>query len=377
MAISAEPAHLRGVTFFEKPSMRILVLSSDLPSRSDWWPPLPPGFIDFRAELVQQLGCELDVHTRLPIDQIWPLIAERRPDVVFLLVSWGYSAREILSGLATCTSSPSRPSIVFLDQVDQSSSPFLELLPHVDLFLKAQVLRDRGAYTVPTESGYVFTDFLSKKLGYDLQGWAADPCVADPQHVAKLQPGWNLGVASYVRSLSRLGRIAAIPWRLRPFDFNCRLGFGKDNDVGWYATYRRFARQVLSEASGGYRCTGVSRVGRNRYLLEVACSRIVFSPFGWGEVCSRDFDAVALGALLVKPTMDHIETNINIYIPYETYIPLKWDLSDMDEKCRWALAHPEESSRIAFNASRALRDYFSRHGFIEDFCRILKQLERD
>jgi hypothetical protein len=337
---------------------------------------MPSVFIDFRSELQQQLGIEIDIHTRLPLQRFWPLIAERRPDVIFLLVSWGYSAGEIISGLAEIDRTGSRPSIVFLDQTDQSSSAMLDLLPHVDLFLKAQVLRNREDYSSPQNSGYIFTDFLANELGYDLDGWTASTSAADSMHLGKLQRGWNLAVTGHGRSLSRLGRLGALPWRLRPFDLNCRLGFGKDNDTGWYATYRRFARQALSGAKGGYRCTGESRVGGKRYLLEVACSRIVFSPFGWGEVCFRDFDAVSLGALLVKPTMDHLTTNPDIYVPYETYVPVRWDLSDLEEKCRWSLEHPAESSRIASNARRVLDAYFSQSGVVEDLRRILSQLQQ-
>ena len=30
------------------------------------------------------------------------------------------------------------------------------------------------------------------------------------------------------------------------------------------------------------------------------------SPFGWGEICFRDFESIILGKLLIKPNCDHI-----------------------------------------------------------------------
>ena len=38
-------------------------------------------------------------------------------------------------------------------------------------------------------------------------------------------------------------------------------------------------------------------------------SRICISPFGYGEICWRDFEAILCGCLVVKPDMSHVETN--------------------------------------------------------------------
>ena len=36
-------------------------------------------------------------------------------------------------------------------------------------------------------------------------------------------------------------------------------------------------------------------------------SKLCFSPFGYGEVCWRDFEAMSTGAVLVKPDMSHLQ----------------------------------------------------------------------
>jgi hypothetical protein len=173
-----------------------------------------------------------------------------------------------------------------------------------------------------------------------------------------------------VRRLLRWSKWSPIP---RRYDFNCRLGSQAANDHGWYATYRRFALEKLLEATHGSRCTDTSRMSPTKYLLELASSRFVFSPFGWGEVCYRDFEAIALGALLIKPSMDHLVTRPNIYVANETYVPVRWDLSDLEERCRWCLANPGECRRIVRNARRALNDYFSRQ-FIAEAVETLKSV---
>lgn len=56
-------------------------------------------------------------------------------------------------------------------------------------------------------------------------------------------------------------------------------------------------------------------VGQRQYNNELVRSRIVLSPFGWGELCFRDFEAVFSGALLMKPDMSHLETWPDVFSP--------------------------------------------------------------
>jgi hypothetical protein len=91
-------------------------------------------------------------------------------------------------------------------------------------------------------------------------------------------------------------------------------------------------------------------VGQDRYYRELYDSKMVLSPFGWGEVCFRDFEAIISGALLLKPDMSHIKTWPDVYIPYETYIPLDWDGGDVTEKAEAYLLDDVARRRIAENA---------------------------
>jgi hypothetical protein len=77
---------------------------------------------------------------------------------------------------------------------------------------------------------------------------------------------------------------------------------------------------------------------------------MVLSPFGWGEVCFRDFEAIISGALLLKPDMSHLRTWPDVYVPNETYIPLAWDGQDLRDKVDYYLTHTAERERIARNA---------------------------
>jgi hypothetical protein len=160
---------------------------------------------------------------------------------------------------------------------------------------------------------------------------------------------------------------------MRPIHINRRFGIPpRDTKMEWYQKYRAISLDVMAPLERDFRCTGAGRVSGKRYFLELAASRIVFSPFGWGELCFRDYEAVACGALLVKPSMEHLRTSPDIFRPRETYVPVEWDLSDLERTCRHHLAHPDHAGRIAANAQRALLEYLESHGFVADIERVLR-----
>ena len=76
-------------------------------------------------------------------------------------------------------------------------------------------------------------------------------------------------------------------------------------------------------------CT--KQVPHDEYVLEMRRSKAILSPFGWGEICTRDFESFVYGATLLKPSMEHCITWPNVYQANKTYVPMKWDFSDFDE----------------------------------------------
>ena len=107
-------------------------------------------------------------------------------------------------------------------------------------------------------------------------------------------------------------------------------------------------------------------VTRKEYIKELCQSEYVFSPFGWGEICYRDFEFVLSNAVLIKPNMDHIDTFPNIYVK-GAYVPVEWDLSNLEEAIQFV---QKESNRKKFHsfASNILMESF-------DFTKIKKHLQ--
>jgi hypothetical protein len=333
------------------------------------------GFRMYRKDLEQELGLSVEVTEAKDLEQVKNAVADSVPDIAVLMVSWGESVDDVSRMLRELQELPKKPKVVFLDYYAPTSSPHFGVLPYVDRYVKRQVLTDLNEYQRDFRGGFVLTDFLAQH-GYDIGTWSFGSKPAT-EHVSKIIPGWNLGVTPLYRSMLRVSRPLWRLWERRPFDVNRRLGLGRKDRKEWYEEYRARSLSVLEPLAGRFRLTGIERVSRQRYLFEMGLSRVVVSPFGWGEVCFRDYEAVASGALLVKPSMDHLVTSPPIYQAGETYVPVAWDLSDLAEKVEYHLEHPAESVAIIRNAQRVLSNYYERGGFVADVKRAFDVLHAD
>jgi Glycosyl transferases group 1 len=327
------------------------------------------GFDSRRRSLRSRLG--LEVESR-PVDlgRLGDVLRGASADLVLLVPSWRHAAerfRDVLAGVED-----RRPPLAIFDTFDQTSSPFFGSIRHVDLYLKSQVLRDTAAYRRPYAGGFVVADWVHRDLGFDLGGWHFGSPLAEGDE-AKLARGWNMGISRLFLHLARLMRLVARPWGSRPVEVNRRFGTPDPSRVPkweWYQEYRRFCGFRVGEMEGDFRMTGNTPLPRGAYLREMARSRVAFSPFGWGEVCFRDFEAVACGAVLVKPDMSHLSTEPDIYENDVTYKAVRWDLADLPEVCRWVLDHPREAREMTSAARRRLLGYLGGGGFDRDASRL-------
>lgn len=325
---------------------------------------------------LRSAGIRVTRRDALTLAEIERTVENHTANVAMIMVSWGESAEDVVALFRRLSERPSRPKLVMLDYFAQSSTPYFGVLPYVDRYVKRQALRDRGLYRRDLRGGYVFTDFYAERFGYDLGGWSFGSTLPE-EHADKLVVGWNLAVTPYYRKLLRKSRRRGFDWDRRPVDVNARVGLISNNGrLEWYQDYRRRAGDAARALAPRRTLSGQDRLGRRAYFRELRRSRIVFSPFGWGELCFRDYEAVCSGALLVKPSMEHLQTSPDIFVPGETYVPVKWDLSDLAERCDHYLDHPDEARRIIANAQGRLSDYYEQGGFVRDVQRVLAGLDR-
>ena len=58
-------------------------------------------------------------------------------------------------------------------------------------------------------------------------------------------------------------------------------------------------------------------------------TRCAVSPWGFGPICWRDYEAMLCGSIVVKPDTSFVETWPEVFIPGKTYIPCRIDFADL------------------------------------------------
>lgn len=261
--------------------------------------------------------------------------------------------------------------LLWFDNSDSTGIFQAPVLEYVDLYCKSQLLTDRQQYTEPLYGCRLFTDYYHDEYGLvDSNEKYSD--TIEERHLDKLRVSWNFGMADhsqYMQFLYHLMKrlpysvVERYPWD-RYFRIpgywtepeNCRLNdvsgrFGTGYDRETVQFQRERAEELLNEVAD------TDLINRWRYWQELKSSKVVVSPFGWGEPCYRDFEAFLAGGVLVKPEMDHLETWPPVYEAGETMITVSWDLEDLIETIEEILADYEAHRRIAERGQERYRQY--------------------
>jgi hypothetical protein len=281
-------------------------------------------------------------------------------------------------------------TIVFLCGQPEAGTNRLDLLPYVDRLFYKSLFSDPQNYYKDLYAKNLFADYYHNnyQVSDKETEYRCSP-VLNGEDEKRIELSWNIGVGDYPRRHwpQRMGTVAAragfpdagrlfkTGHRKAPPDFS-----GAGRSIAVHARIDpvscesiAYQRRLFLEriAGNGLFLTGI--VSQRQYYRELYDSKIALSPFGWGEVCFRDFEAIISGALLLKPDMSHVKTWPDVYIPWETYIPVNWDGTDIIEKAETYLANDRERSRIARNAYER---YYAQLDGLEDrfvslFCDLL------
>jgi len=240
---------------------------------------------------------------------------------------------ELLSFLAGCRAGVNR--LIWFDAADSTGSADLMLLPHVDLFLKKQLLKDKSYYLANTGKPNLRIWLPESEIAN------ASFTPADPAGLDKMRLAWNIGLNDYRYFGYKMSRLSnyldytLYPLRFktvskdRPLDVVFRGTIHQGLDAQHGVSEQR--NQVLQLLKGIKRNIPVGKITSKRaYWRELKQARVGISPFGWGEICYRDFEIMISGCLLIKPDMKHLETYPNVFIEKETYLPVRWDMADLE-----------------------------------------------
>jgi hypothetical protein len=275
--------------------------------------------------------------------------------------------------------------VAWFDDSDSSGYLRTYVMPFVDCYFKSQLLVDRTHYASDSPTGILFHDYYANLLGHAKPRRRSKGAITI-EKANSMQVAWNLGLSDWRLHLApgRISRlISMLSYRVkypyfpevrdlveRSVHINCRLGLPE----GWFPI-GELRQKCLSEIKSFVevsKCCLAAKgfLSRHEYFAELCNSMICVSPFGHGEVCYRDFECFAAGALLLKQRMDHMESWPTYYQANVTYVPFEWDFSNLHETLECILQAPDRYQEIAANGRRRFLDSINHLGgaqFVEHF----------
>jgi hypothetical protein len=237
-----------------------------------------------------------------------------------------------------------------------------EVLEQSDaMFLfKNQLLKNREDYKKFTSfNKWFYKNGSDLDLGYDI--------VEENWKRIKLS-GWNLGY----NMPNKTFRPDIQTWHPICQDktidlcaiFNANHPPSKDHfaeNGSYYTNHRLGAWDVIGD-NPGYTFVK-DRLPFQEYINTLYQSKLSISPFGQGEVCYRDFEIFEFGVVMIKPTMDIVNTNPNPYIPNETYIPVDLDWKELNDTVLETINKPDKIQYIVENSRKVYDKLYSAHNF--------------
>jgi hypothetical protein len=260
--------------------------------------------------------------------------------------------------------------LVYFDGDDDVCVQWPAVLRAVDLYVKKGVFASSQDYFSQFVGKSNLTHYVWKEYGVAPTG-ADVPAsgVLEPADLDKLYLGWNIALDDKIVTLFR--KIKPALSSAKDVDILCRASVPKD----WISPLRSLVIQQLTPLKDRYRVLlPTHKVKQDQYNEEMRRGRICVSPLGYGEVCWRDFEAIICGCLLIKPDVSRLRSDPDIFVPGETYVPVRWDYADLPEKCAYYLERESERVRISENAYRVLANYYRNGAFVSSFAGLLERI---
>lgn len=274
------------------------------------------------------------------------------------------SRRDILRLFDKVKSAKCSRKLVFLDSFANSDLRFLNDLCGIDFYYKKSLFRDTERFFDTTRGHTNLSDYYGEMYGLEeaVNDWQVPRSM-----IAQLRLSPNFLTDPSLMEWLLAGEVDSLFTARREIDVHARLG--GTEACGWYGEMRRDANRRVRSLSGAHVVSGTG-ISQRKFRKELHKSKICFSPFGYGEVCWRDIEAIASGAVLLKPDMSHLRTEPDLYVNEETYVAIQWDFSDLQQKVTDLLADEDRRTRIARNAWNVARSYLRDGGAVAAYCDV-------
>jgi hypothetical protein len=335
-------------------------------------------FSTYRLKLRENLRL-ISVHLIINDVLRAPRLILSRFDIIVVKLSFRTNPTEALRIVRTIRTAAHSKRIIYFDGDDDLCIQWPAILPHVDSYIKKHVFRNKLSYLQRFVGKSNLHDYVSNTFGHSFserdygnyrEGYTfiPDSGPVPIDQLDKIKLGFNLAVDRHIMKLYHCQD--RLPPTAKENDIIFRGSVAQEN---WSYNLRKDIEPALRRLEKSYRVLIPSRrVMLEEYYHEMMSSKICVSPFGYGEICWRDFEAILCRCLLLKPDVSHLETNPDIFRPHETYVPVLWDFSDLDEKCAYYLTHEEKRQGIVANALHVLEEFYKNDGFVKAVSRIFE-----
>ena len=265
--------------------------------------------------------------------------------------------------------------LIFFDNADSTGNLHFEVFPYVNRYFKKQLLKDRSLYRRPLIGKRLFTDFYAKNYNLDHTHEKFDKISLPSKFEAKLGVSWNFALKDYRYSdllrrfiygfIKRNNLNFHIPKKYRKIILSANYTIKSSNQLVYFQ--RNQLLNILKQMYSSVPQISIGKIPKRAYLNTLKSSKAVVSPFGWGEICYRDFETYLAGAALIKPRLEHLDTWPNIYKEYKTYIPLPWEIESWREKIPEILEDEKNLYDVAMQGQLAFRNIWKKKG-VYNFC---------
>lgn len=270
--------------------------------------------------------------------------------------------------------------LIWMDTADSTGTCMFDVMPYVDLYFKKQLLKNTKDYCREVYGARIFCEYYHDILQVE------DETITqryyphtEEQYLNKLRVAWNVCVGDLyaVKPIQLIMHPYSVtkpeflsPDTERPLDVQYR-GSGYSPLAGYP---RSRSKELMMDMKGIKISDITKRIPKEEFIKEIQSSKCILSPFGWGEICGRDFEAYVYGGCLIKQSMEHCVTYPDAYQPMITYVPLEWDFSDFKEKL--SNASSPEYKAIAKNAQEYYKYFFTNEGRMDFAKHIVNELDR-
>jgi Glycosyl transferases group 1 len=320
-------------------------------------------FYFHRSALRHTLGLRFGEMSMDDWEQCPPSTPQPGVSAVFYQCPFDASHEKLTQHLTRLRSTFPKARIVFMDwfaPIDIRYAPIVS--PWVDAYIKKQVFAEPTQFLQPTLGDTNLTDFYARKFGLNepLQDKPIDAAFLPKVHI-----GNNFGLS---RKISPFFLRAKPMSQHRGIDLHARIAV---KGTPWYQGMRQEAFDAVAALPPQVSVVRDGRVSNVEFFCELLNSKLCFSPFGYGEVCWRDYEALACGSLLLKPEVSHLRVTPDIYQPFATYVPLAWDFSDLGKMVAHYLSNEQERQAIVDAGFQTMREWIVKERFVEDVRRWL------